>query len=69
MVFYGQCPLEGEGGRWAHLENWMGCMSPMNPCLKDLNGKVASSFVPFVIEGVVVTNGHHPMVDMVDTHS
>lgn len=35
-------------------------------CLKVLNGNVASSFVPLVIEGVVVTSRHHPMVD---THS
>lgn len=27
IVFYGPCPLQGKGERWAHLESWLSCMS------------------------------------------
>ena len=55
-----------EGGPTWRI-GWVECLLWV-ACLKDLNGKVAPSFVPLVVEGVV-TSGPHPMVDMVDTHS
>lgn len=50
----------GVGPTWR--VGWVACLLWV-ACLKDLNGNVDSSFVPLVIEGIVVTSGHHRMVD------